>query len=1445
MRGCTFFMAKKEYRRKAILKWKKNSGRLEKIVEKLDMVACTLGFKKRYRKEAIIKWKRKRLKSIGNRQFSSTKTVVRTLLPPPMNMTKGKHLLRQVISSADILPDVLCCSYCGAMKFYSETSNFCCLEGRIVLSTNELPSMMHNLLTSTSDLSKSFRTYIRTYNNHFAFTSFGVRADNDLSKRNMGIYTFRVQGQVYHFLNDLQLDEKSAKNLQLYFHDTENEIENRFISSPRLSKELIAICMAYLQQNPYARFFSNLRDVPCFAEYKIILKTIPGQDQQVYNKPDVSQVAALWVEGEDNGEQGQRNIEVKTHSDQSRTVQYYYGCYDPLQYPLMFPFGELGWHQHIPKKTTSQRMKRGKVISEAETLISPWAATNVDELLDMEESVLGRSLETSKCVSIREYYAYKLQIRRNDKSCSLLFGRLLQQYIVDNYVKLETQRLAFYRTQQQELRQEFLQGVVDAMASGETNASSIGKRVILPANFIGGPRNMRRRYIDAMALVQKFGKPDIFLTLTCNPNWLEIKQHLMPHEETQNRADLIVRVFHAKLQQFKDEIFKKEIFGKVVAYTYVVEFQKRGLPHAHFLLILAPHYKMHHTEEYDEIVCDEIPDKNANPHLFRMVVKHMFHGPCCSLNPDNVCMKKMGTCKNFYPKDFSSQTTQGDDAYPSYRRRGNGVKVMVRGAELDNRWIVPYNPYLLYRYPHLKEHGGFSMGEIKPAVIHLPLHLENFQPITFKKRERLKNIVENADKRKTMLTEFFVKNRTDRFEQSLNLTYVQFPDHFVWKSNKKVWIPRQQDNSIGRIVVAHPSEGERYYLRMLLLKIRCPKSYEDLKVFNGVQVATFRESALVHGYLIDDNSQQLCLQEASVFNMPYELRRLFATLLVYTTPNNPLQLWVSFEDSMLEDLIQCDQYTRKEATRCAFQQVNAFLQSIGRQLNEFDVLPPDFSYDDLEDERREIRAEKSIVVCEADLQAIHNLNEKQKVAFDKIIGAVDCKKSGAFFVDGPGGTGKTFLYRALLAKIRSEGQIALATATLGIAASLLPGGRTAHSRFKIPLDLSDGMHCRISKQCSLANLIKSSKLIIWDEAPMAKRSAIEALDGLLQDLMDSSEIFGGKVVVLGGDFRQTLPVVRKGSKSETIAACLTNSFLWPSLCILQLEQNMRALLDPKFTEFLLRLGDGEESSEHDDVVTIPTAMIIESNNQKDALNLLIEYVYPSIFGKSSSVPSSFNRAILTMKNAFVSEINDVLIQKFPGEEIEYNSFDETLDVNDQGHYEDLLHSLTPNGMPPHRLVLKKNAPIILLRNMNPTEGLCNGIRLFCKDFNRNVIRAEIAFGDFAGKEVFIHRIPLQPPTGKEYTVSFKRIQFPIRLCFAMTINKAQGQTLDFVGVYLKEPVFSHGQLYVALSRAKRIENVKVLINHPLYSSDTNKTKNIVYQEVLQYAKHVHMYVSVN
>ena len=143
-----------------------------------------------------------------------------------------------------------------------------------------------------------------------------------------------------------------------------------------------------------------------------------------------------------------------------------------------------------------------------------------------------------------------------------------------------------------------------------------------------------------------------------------------------------------------------------------------------------------------------------------------------------------------------------------------------------------------------------------------------------------------------------------------------------------------------------------------------------------------------------------------------------------------------------------------------------------------------------------------------------------------------------------------------------------------------------------------------------------------------------------------------------------------------------------------------------------------------------------------------------------------------------------MIQKLEGKTWKYTSIDRTIDPDDQGQYEDLLNSLHPSGLPPYQLELKKNGPIMVLRNVDPSRGLCNGTRLICRDFQDNVICAEIAVGDHKGQMVFLHRIPLQPSDDQKYPVQFTRTQFPIKLCFAMTINKSQGQTLDKVGIYL-------------------------------------------------------------
>ena len=205
---------------------------------------------------------------------------------------------------------------------------------------------------------------------------------------------------------------------------------------------------------------------------------------------------------------------------------------------------------------------------------------------------------------------------------------------------------------------------------------------------------MRRRYLDAMFLVQKYSKPDIFLTVTRNPAWKEIQANLKYHEKPQDRPDLLARVFRAKFELLKSEVLTKQIFGEVATCVYVIEFQKRGFPHAHLLLILKPQFKPLNPEAYDNIVSAELPDSARHPHLFSLVVKYMIHGPCGSMNPKSPCMRN-ANCKNHYPKAFCHQTTHADDSYPSYRRRDDGKRVKVRRYDLDNRWIVPYSPYLL------------------------------------------------------------------------------------------------------------------------------------------------------------------------------------------------------------------------------------------------------------------------------------------------------------------------------------------------------------------------------------------------------------------------------------------------------------------------------------------------------------------------------------------------------------------------------------------------------------------------------------------------------------------------------------------------------------------------------------------------------------------------------
>ncbi len=249
--------------------------------------------------------------------------------------------------------------------------------------------------------------------------------------------------------------------------------------------------------------------------------------------------------------------------------------------------------------------------------------------------------------------------------------RLYQEWGVDQYSKVESQRLFYICNNQGPLCAAIYSGVADAVANNDANTNNLGRLIVLPSSFIGGHRHVAQLYQDSMAIVRQYGKLDLFITMTCNPKWEEIVSVLKLSEIANDRPDLVTCVFVGKLQHLLDELLKKGIFSEVVANIHVIEWQKRGLPHAHILLILHSDHKPQGPDEYDRMVSAELLDKDAHPTLFEVVISYMLHGPCGTINRHCPCMAD-DVCSKGYPEAFTEHITDTTGSYLTYRRRDDG-----------------------------------------------------------------------------------------------------------------------------------------------------------------------------------------------------------------------------------------------------------------------------------------------------------------------------------------------------------------------------------------------------------------------------------------------------------------------------------------------------------------------------------------------------------------------------------------------------------------------------------------------------------------------------------------------------------------------------------------------------------------------------------------------------
>lgn len=1378
------------------------------------------------------------------------------------------------------------CHFCEAFHWIDEritTSSIlqpefgmCCDHGKVSLPPLRIPPLpLFNLFTGTSMTAREFQTNIVQYNAALAFTSMGVNIDHSVLGR--GPPVFRIHGELTHLTGSLLPEEGVPPTYaQLYIHDSQDAYRCRITRNDNLSlntlNSLQQIMKVYNAYTPlYQHAYEILRhyDAP---DYSIKLCVLPEKDHRRYNLPTADEVGVI-LPGENSYCGDYRDIILhlrpryyhRSDNEGKRVklqrINEGHAGYAPLHYVLFFPYGEAGWYQGLMVEGNHRR------------------------------------------ITLLQYTAYRIHCRNHEFSSILRGRRLFQTYLVDMFACIDQERLHFIRTQQPKLRVTFLNGLEDALSENDDNLnlSQIGQRVILPASYRGGPRDMYQRYLDGMAIARHFKKIDIFLTMTANPTWLEITRELLPGQTAIDRPDLVTRVFHLKMKALINAILQDGIFGHCVAHIYAIEFQKRGLPHMHLLLFLDHKYKLLTPDIIDTVISARWPNPNTHPRLFECVKKFMVHGPCGLLNPNAPCMKN-GKCIHGFPKPFEDRTTVDHNGYPHYLRPNDGRTFQVGHFHFDNRWIIPYNPFcLLWLYCHINVECAIFFGSLKyinkyidkggdcstlslqndrdevkqyidgryfsaseavwrilqfklhgqqPNVVRLPFHLPHEQRIIFNPSSNVNQIVEYAENNDTALTAFFEMNKNEEHPGDIarTLTYQDFPSKFVLKNNpnnqqSKIWSLRQRKPSaLGRLMYVGPTAGERFYLRTLLMVLKGPKSFDDLRTINGRLCDTFHDACQSLGLLEDDGEWRICLQDAAEIKTGAQLRHLFVTILLFCTPMQPNELWMQFRHLICDDL----EYNLRQLGRTTISNediydfglhlIDQILHDSGHTLSDIPSMPhPIHNWDRTLRNRLitqqlnfDSEAENSLAYSQ-----LNSLTNDQRFAFDRIWQSIIGREGRMFFIDGFGGTGKTYLYQTITHAIRAQNMIVLCVASTGLACLLLPGGQTAHSMFKIPIDTLDcDSICNIPKESIRADLLRIAQAVVYDECLMTHKHCFEALDRTLQDLRNCSKPFGGITMIFGGDFQQILPVVSKGSRADIVNASLLKSYLWNKMEILKLRENMRLQRSPTqrfFSNWLLDIGHGR-NNDKDDSVDIPQSMVLTTEED------LIEAIYGDISKDDSPPPPHYflDHAILAPTNIDVQETNQKILDKMPGNEITYHSADsiecDSLSSNSNGYDDfpqDFLRSLNPSSLPLADLKIKIGCPVMLLRNLDPNKGLCNGTRLIIIHAYRHLLEVMIIGGDHDGEKAFIPRITLKP-TSHDYPFTLKRRQFPIRLSFAMTINKAQGQSLKYVGIHLLSPVFCHGQLYVALSRVTSCEHIHILLD----KNKGNKTTNIVYQEVL-------------
>ena len=463
------------------------------------------------------------------------------------------------------------------------------------------------------------------------------------------------------------------------------------------------------------------------------INRLPGTTFVVNNYTTAGEVAMIFRDDEGLPPPGMK-IAVYPRSGHRQLIDIRDPNTDPMLFPLIYAYGQQGIYLNdkliikfyiiLCLKGFDPNLHRTVIDPvpppQDEEYIAPESQEEPNDDAEPQPNATKKQTRTT----LKDHYSYLLNMRRGYDNMLFYFGKLFQEYVVQAWVKIETNNLHFIRMNQKLLRIQDYSGVMnhlqneldsfnqfnnnperwdapawtlgsDGSFMGRPGMSRPGRPFILNSGHPGSSRWFRKAYYDATTISQALGKSTYFLTITANGCWAEIQRLLPRGVKYLDRPDICSRVYNQKFEEFLDLVLNKHVLGVVKAYVISREYQKRGMPHNHCLFWMEEQDVPRTAEDIDKYISSEIPDPVTDPELYALVTKYMMHGPCTN---NRECMKrglKNGKCAKGFPKEFCDETELVHGQFPKYKRPDNGRHIVKSNVRLTNQHVIPYNPYLL------------------------------------------------------------------------------------------------------------------------------------------------------------------------------------------------------------------------------------------------------------------------------------------------------------------------------------------------------------------------------------------------------------------------------------------------------------------------------------------------------------------------------------------------------------------------------------------------------------------------------------------------------------------------------------------------------------------------------------------------------------------------------